>query len=49
MLTAIIVTLIIVAALIYAFQAGRRDGLIVHRPYSNPHNDATAAREDHLG
>jgi hypothetical protein len=50
MLLAIIITLIIVSALIYAFQGGRRrDGLIVHRPYNNPYSDASAAREDHLG
>jgi hypothetical protein len=49
MLLAILITLIIVSALIYAFRGGRRDGLIVHRPYNNPYNDASAAREDHLG
>jgi hypothetical protein len=49
MLSAIFITLVIIAALIYAFASGRRDGLILHRPYNNPHNDATAARDDHLG
>ncbi len=49
MLPAILTTLIIVAALIYSAQSGRRSGLIVHRPYNNPHNDASGARDDHLG
>jgi hypothetical protein len=49
MLLAILITFIIISALIYASTAGRRDGLIVHRPYNNPHSDATAARDDHLG
>jgi hypothetical protein len=48
MLLAILVTLVILAGLISASQAGRRDGLILHRPYNNPYSDATAAREDHL-
>jgi hypothetical protein len=49
MLTAIIVTLIILAALATAIRSGAGDGLIVRRPYNNRYNDATGAREDHLG
>ena len=49
MLTAIIVTIIILAALATAIRSGRRDGLIVSRPYNNRYNDAAGAREDHLG
>jgi hypothetical protein len=48
MLIAALITLIIVAALGYAFSS-RRDGVIVDHPYNNLYNDATAAREDHLG
>ncbi len=47
MLTAIIVTLIIAGALGYASRAGGGQ-LISRRPYNNRHNDASAAREDHL-
>jgi hypothetical protein len=46
MLTAIIVTLIIVAALGYALRAGGGE-LISRRPYNNRYNDASGAREDH--
>jgi hypothetical protein len=51
MLTAIIVTFIIVVLLGYSLRSGRsgRSGeLIVHRPYNNRYNDASGAREDHL-
>jgi hypothetical protein len=48
MLTAILITIVIVAALAYAAQSGS-GGLIARRPYNNPHNDATGARQDHLG
>lgn len=49
MLTAVIVTLIITAALGSALRFGREGGLIVRRPYNNRANDASGAREDHLG
>lgn len=49
MLTGIIVTFIILAALGTALRSGRRDGLIIDRPYNNRYNDASGAREDHLG
>jgi hypothetical protein len=48
-LTAILITVVIVAALAYAAHSGRASGLIVRRPYNNPHNDAAGARRDHLG
>lgn len=49
MLTAIIITLIIIAALGHALRSRRGEQLIVHRPYRNRYSDAAAAREDHLG
>jgi hypothetical protein len=48
MLSAIIVTLVIIAALGYALRSGRTGGLIVRRPYNNRYNDAAGAREDHV-
>ncbi|HWX97489.1 MAG TPA: hypothetical protein VNZ01_11660 [Solirubrobacteraceae bacterium] len=47
MLTAIIVTLIIAAALLYALRSGQDGSLIIRRPYNNRHNDASGARDDH--
>jgi hypothetical protein len=49
MLTALAVTLIITVALGSALRLGRNGGLIVRRPYNNRANDASGAREDHLG
>jgi hypothetical protein len=49
MLTAILVTLLLVAALGYALAAGRSGQTILHRPYNNRYNDAVGAREDSLG
>jgi hypothetical protein len=49
MLTGILVTIALTAALGYAFAGGRRDGTIVRRPYNNRYNDASGAREDSLG
>jgi hypothetical protein len=49
MLTAIIVTLIITAALGYSLRSERSGRQIAHRPYNNRYNDASGAREDHLG
>ncbi len=48
MLTAILVTFILVGSLGYALRSGRGGGLIARRPYSNRYNDAAGAREDHL-
>lgn len=49
MLSSISVTILIVAALGYALRPSPRDELIVRRPYNNRYNDASGAREDHLG
>jgi hypothetical protein len=49
MLTAILITLIVVAALGYALRTGTRQDTILRRPYNNRYNDAAGAREDHLG
>ncbi len=49
MFTVIIITLLILAALGYALRADGTDSLIVRRPYNNRYNDASGAREDHLG
>ena len=49
MLTAILITLLIVAALGYALRSGRGGATISDHPYSNRYNDASGAREDHLG
>ena len=52
MLTAILITLIVVAALGYALRtraSGRGEDTILRRPYNNRYNDAAGAREDHLG
>jgi hypothetical protein len=46
MLSAIVVTVVVVAALGYAQSSGQ---LISRRPYNNRYSDASAAREDHLG
>ncbi|HUB74535.1 MAG TPA: hypothetical protein VL979_10915 [Solirubrobacteraceae bacterium] len=49
MLTAIIITALIVAALAYALgSSGHHGELIVRRPYNNRYNDAAGAREDRL-
>jgi hypothetical protein len=49
MLTAILITLIVVGALAYALRSGRGDAALVRRPYNNRYNDASGARSDHLG
>jgi hypothetical protein len=49
MLTAILITLIVVAALGFALRTGRREDALLRRPYNNRYNDASGAREDHLG
>jgi hypothetical protein len=46
MLTAVLITLTLTAALTYAMRAGGRGRLIVHRPYNNRYNDAAGARQD---
>ncbi|HEV7527301.1 MAG TPA: hypothetical protein VGO29_00200 [Solirubrobacteraceae bacterium] len=49
MLTAILITLIVVAVLGYALRTGASHDTILRRPYNNRYNDASGAREDHLG
>lgn len=49
MLTSIVITLLIIAALGYALRTGQDGGAIVRRPYNNRYNDAAGAREDHFG
>jgi hypothetical protein len=46
--TSIIVTAVIAGALGYALRQGRHGDLIVHRPYNNRHDDASAARDHAL-
>ena len=46
MLTAIIVTFIITAAIVYPLRGGTRGGAITKRPYNNRYNAASGARED---
>lgn len=45
MLTSLIVTGVIAGALGYALRPGRHDEMIVHRPYNNRYDDASAARD----
>jgi hypothetical protein len=49
MLTAILITLLVVAALGFALSSGSSEPAILRRPYRNRYSDATAARDDHLG
>ena len=49
MLSATIVTTVVVAALGYGLRSRRSGDLIETRPYNNRYNDASAAREDHYG
>lgn len=49
MLTAILITLLILAALASALRAGRDEDAIVRRPYNNRYSDAAGAREDYVG
>jgi hypothetical protein len=49
MFTAIVIALIAVAVLGYAPRSGHAGQLITRRPYNNRYNDASGAREDHLG
>jgi hypothetical protein len=49
MLSSIVVTIVIIAALAYALRSERTGELIVRRPYNNRYNDAAGAREDNLG
>ena len=46
MLTSIVVTPLVVAALGLGLRSGRRGGLILRRPYNNRYSDASGARDD---
>jgi hypothetical protein len=48
MIISIIVTAVIAAALGYALRQGGHGDLIVHRPYNNRYDDASAARDHTL-
>jgi hypothetical protein len=48
MLTAILITLFVVATLGYALRSAQGENSILRRPYNNRHNDASGARRDHL-
>jgi hypothetical protein len=49
MLTSITVTVVVIATLGYGLRSSRGDASIIRRPYNNRYNDASGAREDHLG
>jgi hypothetical protein len=49
MFTSIAVTVLVVATLGYGLRSKRSDATILRHPYNNRYNDATGAREDHLG
>jgi hypothetical protein len=48
-LLGILITLILTLGLGSALRREGRGGLIVRRPYNNRYNDASGARQDHLG
>jgi len=48
MITAIIITAVIVGALGYALSPGNHGDMILKRPYNNRYNDASAARDNAL-
>ena len=45
MLSAIVITTVVVGSLGYALRSGRDGDLITRRPYNNRYNDASAARD----
>ncbi len=49
MLSAILVTLIILFALGFSLRSGRDGASITRHPYNNRYNDAAGAREDYVG
>lgn len=49
MLLGILITLLLMVGLGAAFRRDEESGLIARRPYNNRYNDASGAREDHLG
>lgn len=49
MLSAIIVSLIVILALGFSLRSGRDGASISRHLYNNRYNDAAGAREDHVG
>jgi hypothetical protein len=49
MLPALLITLVIILALGYPMGSEQDSGMITHHRYNNRNNDASGAREDHLG
>lgn len=49
MLLAILISLIIISALGYSIRPEQKGGMIARHSYNNRYNDASGAREDHLG
>jgi hypothetical protein len=49
MLLDILITLFFAVGLGAALRSNGTGGLIVRRPYNNRYNDASGARQDHLG
>ncbi|HEY4996709.1 MAG TPA: hypothetical protein VII03_01865 [Solirubrobacteraceae bacterium] len=49
MISAIFVTLIILFALGFSLRSSRDGSSIARHPYNNRYNDASGAREDHVG
>jgi hypothetical protein len=45
----LLITLLIAVGLGYAARGTRGDGLISRHAYNNRYNDASAARQDHVG
>lgn len=45
----LIIALVFLVALWYGARAVRGGEMISHHSYNNPHSDAAAARDDHLG
>jgi hypothetical protein len=48
MLSAIFVTLTVIAGLGFGLRSENSSELIVRRPYNNRYNDASGARDDHF-
>ncbi len=49
MLSALFISLIIIVPALISLRPDSKGRLISHTPYNNRNNDATGAREDHLG
>lgn len=49
MVTSIFIALLTPVALAFAFRSPKDDELIAKRPYNNPYNAATGARDGKLG